>query len=181
MQYWTRLDLHEAQIDVPGWASGSINGNLRLTKSGTVPFLSGDVTLDDGTVPFSAIYKLASGYGSGPAPEAGPLPGLPELRPGHIVVYGGSVFGAAGPYVLGGPAGATPTPQGPVLPLVDLAINAKAGRNVRVHGGAIDLTASGGVLVGGNVRAPTLAGTFTSTPPMASIKSLKPVKSIVIQ
>lgn len=163
LQYWSRLDFRDAQINVPGWTSGSVNGNLRLTKSGAVPFLSGDLTLDDGVVPFAAIYKLASGYGSGPAPEAGPLPGLPELRPGHIVVYGGSVFGGGGPYVLGALPGVTPAPVVRALPSVDLAINAKAGRNVRVHGGAIDLTASGGIVVGGNLHAPTLAGSFTST------------------
>ncbi len=163
LQYWTRLDFRDAQINVPGWTSGAINGNLRLTKSGTVPYLSGDLTLDNGAVPFAAIYKLASGYGSGPAPEAGPLPGVPELRPGHIVVYGGSVFGGGGPYVLGALPGVTPAPTVRQLPSVDLAINAKAGRNTRVHGGAIDLTASGAVAVGGNLRAPTLTGSFTST------------------
>jgi len=163
LQYWTRLDFRDAQINVPGWTSGSVNGNLRLTKSGTVPYLSGDLSLDDGVVPFAAIYRLASGYGSGPAPEAGPLPGVPELRPGHIVVYGGSVFGGGGPYVLGALAGSTPAPKTLTLPSVDLAINARAGRNMRVHGGAIDLTAGGGVLVGGNLHALTLAGSFTST------------------
>ncbi len=162
LQYWSRLNFRDAQVDVPGWSSGSLNGDVRLTKSGTIPFLQGDVTLDDGNVPFSAIYRLASGYGSGPSPEGGPLPGVPTAEPGHIVVYGGPVFGEGGPYVLSAAPGAVATVTGPVLPSVDLAVNARAGRNVRVHGGAIDLTASGQVLIGGNLRAPTVAGTFAS-------------------
>jgi hypothetical protein len=157
------LDLRGAQIDVPGWVSGSLNGVLRLTKSGSTPFLSGDVTLDDGAVPFSAIYELASGFGGAPAPSSGPVPGVPELQPGHIVVYGGPVFGGAGPYVLSAAPGGLPTPAGQVLPHVDLDVTTRAGRNVRVRGGAIDLTASGMLLVGGNVDSPTLAGAFTST------------------
>ncbi|HZW73644.1 MAG TPA: hypothetical protein VFF43_08845, partial [Caldimonas sp.] len=136
IQYWTRLHLNDAEIDVPNWTAGSVSGDLRLTKSGTTPFLAGDLTLDDGTVPFAAIYRLASGYGGGPAPEAGPVPGVPELRPGHIVVYGGPVYGEGGPYVLGELTGAGAAPV-PTLPSVDLAIDARAGRNVRVHGGPL--------------------------------------------
>ena len=163
LQYWTRLDLRGAQIDVPGWTSGSVSGDLRLTKSGSVPYLSGNLTLDDGSVPFSAIYKLASGYGTGPAPETGPLPGVPELQPGHIVVYGGPVFGEGGPYVLSAAPGAVVASVGPERPSVDLAVDLRAGRNVRVHGGAIDLTATGSLLIGANLRSPTLAGSFSST------------------
>ncbi|HYK52149.1 MAG TPA: translocation/assembly module TamB domain-containing protein, partial [Candidatus Eremiobacteraceae bacterium] len=154
IQYTSRLHLRSAQIDVPGWTTGTVTGDLQLNKSGTTPFASGDVTLDDGTIPFAAIYRLASGYGSGPAPESGPIPGVPELQPGHIVVYGGSVFGEGGPYVLGGPPSKKQVATGPKLPSVDLAVKASAGKNVRVHGVAIDLTAGGGVLIAGNLRAP---------------------------
>jgi autotransporter translocation and assembly factor TamB len=163
IQYTSRLHLRGAQIDVPDWTAGTVTGDLQLNKSGTTPFASGDVTLDDGTIPFAAIYRLASGYGSGPAPESGPIPGVPELQPGHIVVYGGPVFGEGGPYVLGGPPSKKQVATGPKLPSVDLAVKASAGKNVRVHGGAIDLTAGGGVLIGGNLRAPTLAGEFSAT------------------
>ena len=163
IQYTTRLHLRGAQIDVPDWTQGTVTGDLQVTKSGTTPYATGDVTLDDGTIPFAAIYRLASGYGTGPAPESGPLPGVPELQPGHIVVYGGGVFGEGGPYVLGGAPGAKRAASGPKLPSVDLAIKASAGKNVRVHGGAIDLTAGGGVLLAGNLRAPTLAGEFSAT------------------
>ena len=163
LSYWTRVTLRQAQLDVPGWVSGDVSGTLRLTKSGTTPFLSGDVTLDPGEVPFSAIYLLASGYGSGPAPESGSIPGVPVLQPGHIVVYGGPVFGDVPPQVLSAAPGVTAATPAPELPSVDLQVTADAGHDVRVHGGAIDLTASGGVAIGGNVRAPTLAGTFSST------------------
>ena len=163
LQFTSRLHLRGAEIDVPEWTQGSVTGDFQITKSGTTPFATGDVTLDDGTIPFAAIYRLASGYGSGPAPESGPLPGVPELRPGHFVVYGGGVYGEGGPYLLGGPVGAKHVQAGPRLPSVDLAIKASAGKNVRVHGGAIDLTAGGGVLIAGNLRAPTLAGEFSAT------------------
>jgi hypothetical protein len=163
ISYWSRLDLHDVDLSVPDWVSGSVNGTLRLTKSGSTPFLSGDATLDDGTVPFSAIYELASGYGSGPAPDNGPIPGVPDVRPGHIVVYGGPVFGGGPVQVRSGAIGTVAPPPVRVLPSVDLDVNAGAGRSVRVHGGAIDLTAGGGLLIGGNLRSPTLAGTFTST------------------
>ncbi len=163
IQYTSRLHLRGAQIDIPDWTVGSITGDLQVTKSGTTPFATGDMTIDDGTIPFAAIYRLASGYGSGPAPENGPIPGVPELKPGHIVVYGGGVFGEGGPYVLGGPAGKKQAAAKPKLPSVDLSIKASAGKNVRVHGGAIDLTAAGGVLIAGNLRAPTLAGEFSAT------------------
>lgn len=163
LQYWTRLDVHGAQIDVPGWGSGSVDGTLRLTKSGAVPFLSGDVTLNDGTVPFSAIYRLASGYGGAPAPPSGPVPGVPELRPGHIIVYGGNIFPGGGPYVLNAASVTAAASSRTRLPSIDLALVNRAGRNVRVRGGAIDLTASGQLTIGGNLNAPTLAGEFTST------------------
>lgn len=162
LQYWTRLDLRGAQIDVPGWSSGILNGNLRLTKSGPTPYITGDVTLDDGNIPFSAIYALASGFGTGPAPS-GPIPGVPDVQPGHIVVYGGGVFGLGGPYVRSNAQGTQPTATAVQLPSADLNVTARAGRNVRVHGGAIDLTAGGSILIAGNLQSPTLAGMFTST------------------
>ncbi|HXW76454.1 MAG TPA: translocation/assembly module TamB domain-containing protein, partial [Candidatus Eremiobacteraceae bacterium] len=163
LQYWLHTDLRGAQIDVPGWSAGDLNGTLRVTKSGTIPFLSGDVTLDNGDIPFSAIYALASGFGSGPSPSNGPLPGVPALEPGHIVVYGGGVFGGGGPYTLSAAPGTAPTPSPRTLPAIDLSVAARAGRNLRVHGGSIDLTATGSVVVGGNLQAPTIDGTFTST------------------
>lgn len=163
IQFTSRIHLRGAEIDVPDWTQGSLTGDMQITKSGTTPYATGALTLDDGTIPFAAIYRLASGYGGGPAPENGPIPGVPELRPGHFVVYGGPVFGEGGPYLLGGSPGAKQAPAGPKLPSVDLAIKASAGKNVRVHGGAIDLTAGGGVLIAGNLRAPTLAGEFSAT------------------
>jgi hypothetical protein len=121
------------------------------------------VTLSDGTVPFSAIYDLASGFGGAPAPAApGPVPGVPALRPGHTIVYGGQIYGSF-PHLLSSAAAAQPTAAPVRPPSLDLDVNTTAGRNVRVRGGTIDLAASGSVLVGGNLQAPTLAGTFTST------------------
>lgn len=163
LQFTSRLHLRGAEIDVPDWTQGALTGDMQITKSGTTPYATGDVTLDDGTIPFAAIYRLASGYGSGPAPESGPVPGVPELQPGHFIVYGGPVFGESGPFLIGGSPGEKHTQTGPKLPSVDLAIKASAGKNVRVHGGAIDLTAGGGVLIAGNLRAPTLAGEFSAT------------------
>ena len=58
---------------------------------------------------------------------------------------------------------AAATPSGFALPPVDLKVTATAGKRVRVKGGAIDLTAAGSVVVGGNLRGPTLDGSFSST------------------
>ena len=164
LQYSARLALHSAHIDVPGWLSGTFDGNFSLTKPGVNPYLEGSIAATDTLVPFSAIYALATGFGQGgPRPSApGPVPGVPSPLPGRTVAYAGSIYGGDFHLVSSGPI-AMATPSGFVLPPVDLKVTATAGKRVRVQGGAIDLTAAGAVNVGGNLRAPTLDGSFSST------------------
>jgi hypothetical protein len=164
LQYSARVALHSAQVQVPGWIGGTFNGNFSLTKAGVNPYLEGTVTATDALIPFSAIYQLASGFGQGGSPPSapGPVPGVPAPLPGRTVAYAGSIYGGNFHLVSSVPIAAA-TPAGFVLPPVDLNVTATAGKRVRVKGGAIDLTATGGVVVGGNLRAPTLDGSFSST------------------
>ena len=164
LQYSARVSMHSAHVDVPGWIGGTFDGNFSLTKAGVNPYLEGTVTATDTLVPFSAIYALASGFGQGGSPPGapGPVPGVPAPLPGRTVAYAGSIYGGNFHLVSSVPV-AAPTPSGIVLPPVDLKVTANAGKRVRVKGGAMDLTASGSVVVGGNLRAPTLDGSFSST------------------
>jgi hypothetical protein len=164
LQYSTRVALHSAQVNIPGWIGGTFDGNFSLTKSGVNPYLEGAITATDTLVPFSAIYALASGFGQGgAAPSApGPVPGVPSPLPGRTVAYAGSIYGGNFHLISSVPV-ASPTPSGFTLPPVDLNVKATAGKRVSVKGGAIDLTASGAVVVGGNLRAPKLDGSFSST------------------
>jgi hypothetical protein len=164
LQYSARVALHSANVDVPGWIGGTFNGNFSLTKAGINPYLEGSITATDALIPFSAIYQLASGFGQGGSPPAapGPVPGVPAPLPGRTVAYAGSIYGGNFHLVSSVPIAAA-TPAGFVLPPVDLNVTATAGKRVRVKGGAIDLTAAGAVIVGGNLRGPTLDGSFSST------------------
>jgi autotransporter translocation and assembly factor TamB len=165
LQVWSRIALHSAQVDVPGWLRGTLDGNLSLTRSGVTPYVEGTVAVSSATVPFSAIYDLATGSAAAVAP--GPTeepPGVPPLRPGHTIVYGGSAWGPKSTTqtltTIGQP---TPAPTGIVLPPVDVKLAVTAGKDVRVRGGsAIDLTTTGGVVIAGNLRAPTLDGEFSA-------------------
>jgi hypothetical protein len=57
-----------AQVNVPGYGGGSIDGELRVVSGRRRPVVSGDVTLYDTTIPFATIFKAS---GSGDA-DAGP-------------------------------------------------------------------------------------------------------------
>jgi len=163
LQYWMRVNARGANIDVPNWINGTFDGSLSLTKSGATPYLAGDVSMHDGIVPFPAIYALAEKF-SGAAQPTAPqsAPGVPPLRPGHTIVYGGSIYGG-GPFMLSNAAGTKATPAPFVMPLVDLNVGLAATKNVSVKGGGFNLQASGAVTVAGSTRAPTLAGEFSSS------------------
>jgi autotransporter translocation and assembly factor TamB len=161
LQFSTRVGFHAAQVDVPGWLRGTLDGSLDVTRSGVKPYLEGSVAISSAIVPFSAIYALATG-GAATANASGPeqAPGVPHLRPGHTIVYGGNVWGTR-PQLLTTIGIPTPAPTGLVVPPVDMKVAVTAGKDVRVRGGnAIDLTATGGIVIAGNLRAPTLDGQF---------------------
>ena len=160
LQFSTRIGLHGADVDFPGWLLGTLDGSLDVTRSGVTPYIEGAVTASNTVVPFSAITALATGGAAGAATVPAQAPGVPHLRPGHTIVYGGSVWGTK-PQIMTTIGGPTPAPTGVSLPPVDVRVAVTAGNNVRVRGGnAIDLTTTGGVVIAGNLRAPTLDGQF---------------------
>ncbi len=163
-QYSGTIALNSANVNVPGWISGTLNGNFSLTKSGVNPYLDGTITASDALVPFSAIYTLATAFGQGSsAPSApGPVPGVPKPLPGRTVAYAGSIYGG-GFHLVSSEAPATPKPSILSLPTMHLNVTAAAGKRVRIKGGAIDLTAAGKLKIGGRLSAPTLDGSFSST------------------
>jgi autotransporter translocation and assembly factor TamB len=162
-QYSGTIAFNSANVDVPDWISGTLNGNFSLTKSGVNPFLDGTITASDALVPFSAIYTLATAFGQGSAPSApGPVPGVPSPLPGRTVAYAGSIYGG-GFHLVSSEAPATPKPSILSLPTMHLNVTAAAGKRVRIKGGAMDLTAAGKLTIGGQLSAPKLDGAFSST------------------
>jgi hypothetical protein len=161
LAYYATLHARDFPLAVPNWISGTVNGDLGLSKSGSTPLLYGDVALRDGTIPLSAIVQMATILGdtSGPPPTAN-IPGVPAVKPGHTIVYGGGVY-PPGTHVLTPAALATPAPSIFDLPSVNLQVTAKAS-NVRVRGSAVDLTTDGALAIDGSVRDPQLAGEFAA-------------------
>ena len=159
LQLWSRIAFHNADVNVPNWISGILDGTLSFTRPGSVPYLAGTVNASNATIPFAAIYALAEG-GAMKAPPAGPVPGVPELRPGHTIVYGGGLWGPD-THTLTTIGQPTPAPTGLTLPSVDLDVTLNANNNVRIRGGSsIDLTTTGGITIAGNLQSPTLQGQF---------------------
>jgi hypothetical protein len=57
------LNAHGAKVDSPQFGRGTIDGTMRLQKSGALPVLAGDITLSNASIPVSAITKTASSSG----------------------------------------------------------------------------------------------------------------------
>ncbi|HXM17353.1 MAG TPA: translocation/assembly module TamB domain-containing protein [Candidatus Tumulicola sp.] len=159
LSYWSHVTLHNASIDVPRWVSGTFDGDLSFTKSGATPYLSGNLTMRNATIPTSAIFALAQGFGQTSAPpEHTLIPGIPTLKPGQMVAYGGPLYPPGEHLITGETPQALPAPLF-ALPSIDLGLTTTA-QNLRVRGGAIDLTGGGTLVIGGSIGAPTLAGTL---------------------
>jgi hypothetical protein len=159
LQFWARVVAREAQVNVPNWLTGTLNGTLSVTRSGQTPYVAGNIGLEDAVIPFAAIYQLAQG-GVGAPPQPAQAPGVPPLKPGHTIVYGGSAWGQQ-THVLTTIGHPTPAPTGLVLPPIDLNVAVNAGNNVRILGGSsVNLTTRGNLTIAGNLRAPKLSGQF---------------------
>jgi TamB, inner membrane protein subunit of TAM complex len=65
--YTIALIAHGARIDNPQYGRGTIDGTMKLTAGPTMPILSGDATLSNASIPFTAIYRAGSGGGAGGA------------------------------------------------------------------------------------------------------------------
>ncbi len=159
LQFWARVVARGAQVNVPNWLTGTLNGTLSVTRSGQTPYVAGNIGLEDAVIPFAAIYQLAQGGVGAPAQPA-QAPGVPPLKPGHTIVYGGSAWGQQ-THVLTTIGHPTPAPTGLVLPPLDLNVAVNAGNNVRILGGStVNLTTRGNLTIAGNLRAPKLSGQF---------------------
>jgi autotransporter translocation and assembly factor TamB len=165
LEYTAHAAMRDARIDVPRYMTGTVNADVALDKSGDVPFVSGDVALTDTSVPFASILALASGGGNGGSTVGASVPGLPRLQPGHIIVYGGSIFGDSVQVLRPTPVpthtAAAESALAVVPRTVDLGLRVDAGRNVGVSG-VVNVTGTGTVAVGGDLGHPVLNGTLTA-------------------
>jgi len=161
LSYYASVHARDIPLAVPDWVSGTLNGDVSLTRSGFTPFLAGSAALRDGTIPFSAIYALATTLGEtvGPQPTQN-IPGVPPLRPGHMIAYGGAIY-PPGQHLLTQSDLATPPPTIFNLPSLNLGLATNVD-NVRVRGGPVDITAGGALAINGSVRDPQLDGVFTA-------------------
>jgi hypothetical protein len=57
-----------AQINVPAFGGGTIDGTAQIVSGARLPTLSGDITLTNATIPFAAIFRSA---GAAPEPATG--------------------------------------------------------------------------------------------------------------
>jgi len=161
LAYYVTFNAHAVPLAVPDWISGTLDNDLSLTKSGNTPYLAGTASLRNGTIPFSAIYALATTLGqtSGPVQTTN-VPGVPALRPGHTIAYGGAIY-PPGQHLLTEANLATPPPTIFDLPALNLGLATKLD-DMRVRGGPVDITAGGTLDVNGSVRDPQLDGVFNS-------------------
>ncbi len=156
LSYWSHVTMHNATIDVPNWIAGQFDSDLSFTKSGKTPYLSGSVNVRNGTIPTSAILAFAQGFGQTSEPSAQTnIPGVPPLKPGEMIAYGGPLYPPGSHLITGEKPQAAPALF--ALPAIDLGLTTTA-QNLRVRGGAIDLTGAGTLAIGGSIGSPTLQG-----------------------
>jgi hypothetical protein len=66
--YSVAITAKGAQINMPAFGGGTIDGTARIVSGKPVPTLSGDVTLTNAVIPFATIFRSATGQAdSGPA------------------------------------------------------------------------------------------------------------------
>jgi autotransporter translocation and assembly factor TamB len=81
-----------------------------------------------------------------------------------LVVGGQLDFSSARiPYTALLPSGGTSPAAAPALPNVDFNLDVKAGRDVRVQSGPVDIGTTGSAHLAGTLAKPTLSGQFTAT------------------
>jgi hypothetical protein len=67
--YTINITAKNAQLNVPNYGGGTIDGTAQLVSGARYPTLSGNVTLSNATIPFAAIFRAAS---APPPPTSGP-------------------------------------------------------------------------------------------------------------
>jgi hypothetical protein len=70
--YAVNITAKGAQINLPAYGGGTIDGTAKLTSGPRFPTLSGDVSLSNATIPFGAIFKAAGA-------QAETTPGAPQF------------------------------------------------------------------------------------------------------
>jgi autotransporter translocation and assembly factor TamB len=70
--YAIDLTARGAQLNVPGYGGGSVDGQMKVASGRRRPVVSGDVTVYDTTIPFATIFKATgSDEGAGPPFDLG--------------------------------------------------------------------------------------------------------------
>jgi len=152
------LQLHDAQFDVPKFVTGVANGTLNFASDKVDPSLSGTLAFSNTNIPFTSILALAAGGSGGLVKTEGPrIPGVPSPKPGHTIVYGGSIYGDNPGVLTWHPPQPKNQPKAATLPPVGLHLQIVAADNVRISG-LVDVTAKGDVGVMGTAAAPVLNG-----------------------
>jgi translocation and assembly module TamB len=147
------LVAQKANVSVPQLFSGVVDADVGIDTIRQQPLVAGKIVASDTDIPFSGIIALASGSTSGP-PQAAQIPGVPPLRKGHVIAYGGQIYGPEVQFVH-----PTPRPQKikrPRLPLA-LSLDVTAGDNVQVTG-LVNATGTGTLHASGTLSSPQVSG-----------------------
>jgi hypothetical protein len=70
--YAIRITAQNAQVNLPAFGGGTIDGTARLTSGVPLPILGGNLTVTNGVIPFATLFRAA-----GTAPEAAAASGAP--------------------------------------------------------------------------------------------------------
>jgi len=148
-----RLVAQKANVSVPQLFSGVVNADVGIDTIRRQPLVAGTIVASDTDIPFSGIIALASGSSSGP-PQAAQIPGVPPLRKGHVIAYGGQIYGPDVQFVH-----PTPRPHRIKRPRLPLALNldVTAGDNVQVTG-LVNATGTGTLHASGTLSSPQISG-----------------------
>ena len=154
------MSLHNTQVNVPNWISGNVNGQLSLTRSGPTPVRRRDgrnFKRDDPVFGYRRTGARRCGRRRrNRRKRQACLPCGRVTRSFTAEVCGVHSATRSPPSV----GQRQPQPDFR-LPSVDMNVGLNANNNVRIRGGSsIDLTTTGGIVIAGNLQAPTLSGQF---------------------
>jgi hypothetical protein len=153
-----KASAHGAQLDLPEYGSGTLDGQIALAKQpNSNALLSGNITLSNASLPFASFVKAAQNTGA----VAAPLPLAFDLRAtaGRNVRVRGSGYGAGLDIGVTGSASVGGTLAAPTLAGTFESTNGTLtyfDRAFRVQEGNVRFNASDGVL-------PTLHAVATSS------------------
>ena len=102
--YVIDLTAHGARVDSPQFGRGAIDGTLQLRSASPLPILSGEITLNNASIPILSIYRSAGGGAPG---SGGAATGLPLNLAFDVTTHAGKNVRvqASSPYIDIGTAG----------------------------------------------------------------------------